>query len=219
MKLMRRDLTITLRHSGSSNLAATRRAAPWRLAISRIVACAILAQCLGPAQAADALSGTEPPLAQKRDYMPKGRQMERYKAFARQAEMPAITVANKTTLEVDGTVKTDLARLAQLSIQEKEALTTQLGVPAAVIGKVVERAAHSPQPDAAQLAQDIRTAVVDYRFLQGEWKRYNPPAEGLMIKTNALQALQSGDISTAWELYDGLQRPAPPGNLRIVSQP
>ena len=133
--------------------------------------------------------------------------------------MPVITVADKATLEVGGTVKTDLNRLAQLSSQEKEALAGPFGVPAGVIGKVAERAANNPPPNAAQLARDIRTAVVDYRFLQREWERYNPPTEGQKIKADALQTLQGGDLSKAWELYDGLPRPAPPGNLRIVSQP
>src|ERR1035441_3490184 len=74
-----------------------------------IVACAFATHCLNPARAADALAAKEPLTqtlpAQKPAYTPKGWQMERYKAFARQAEMPAITVSNKTTLEVGGTVK------------------------------------------------------------------------------------------------------------------
>ena len=40
--------------------------------------------------------------------------MERYKAFARQAPMPVIITTEKTTIEVGGTVKTDLSRLAEL---------------------------------------------------------------------------------------------------------
>jgi hypothetical protein len=55
--------------------------------------------------------------------------------------------------------------------------------------------------------------------LQGEWGRYHPPAESQKVKADALAALQAGDISKAWELYDGLERPAPPSNLRIISQP
>jgi hypothetical protein len=74
-------------------------------------------------------------------------------------------------------------------------------------------------PDVTQLAQDLRTAAVDYRFLQGEWQRYNPPAEGGIIKTHALQALQGGDLGKAWELYDGLPRPASPADLRVINAP
>jgi len=145
--------------------------------------------------------------------------MERYKAFVRQAETPAIQVAGKTTLEVGGTVKTDLNRLARLSDPDQETLAGQFGVPAGVIAKVAEHAAENPPGDAAQAAQRLRTAVIDYRFLRGEWERYNPPTEGQKVKADALEALQAGDISRAWELYDGLQRPAPPGSLRIVAQP
>lgn len=194
-----------------------------RLASRNLAVCALLTQWRSPGQAADGLPAKEAviPAAspQAPPYLPKGYRMERYKAFARQAELPAITITNETTLDVGSSVKTDVTRLAQLSIQEMEALAEQFGVPVGVIGKVVQRAGNRPEPDAVQLARDIRTAVVDYRFLQGEWKRYHPPAECLNIKTNAVQALQVGDLSKAWQLYDGLQRPAPPGNLRIIASP
>ena len=220
---MKQNQTVRLMRPGFAGMAVNHRANVCRLAVRNIAVCALVTQCLTPARAADVLPVKEPgnqtTPAQKPAYTPKGYQMERYKAFARQAEIPAITVTNRTTLEVAGTVKIDLNRLAQLSIQEKKALAGQFGVPAAVIGKVAERAAVNPPPNAAQFARDIRTAVVDYRFLQGEWKRYNPPAESQQIKADALQILQGGDISKAWELYDGLQRPAPPGNLRVIAQP
>jgi hypothetical protein len=202
---------MTVNHGGNACL----------LAVRSVAICALVTQCLNLTQAADALPVKEPGAqtapTQKPAYAPKGSQMERYKAFARQAEMPAITVTDKTTIEVGGGVKIDVRRLAQISSKEKETLAGQFGVPAGVIGKVAERAANNP---AEQFAQDIRTAVVDYRFLLGEWNRYHPPTEGQKIKADALQALQTGDIIKAWELYDGLQRPAPPTrtNLRVVSQ-
>ena len=220
---MKQSRIISLMRPGFTGMAVHHRAKVCLLAIRSMAVCALVTQCLNPVRAADALpvkeSGTQTTPAQKPVYTPQGRQMERYKAFARQAEMPAITVTNKATLEVGGTIKADLNRLAQLSTQEKEALAGQFGVPAGVIGKVAERMATNAPPDAARFAQDLRTAVVDYRFLQGEWKRYNPPAEGQKVKADALQALKVGDINRAWELYDGLQRPAPPGNLRILGQP
>ena len=230
MKMMKQMRIAVLKRRELASLAVNRGIDLYLLAIRSIAVCAILTPCLTPARAADALPvkepGTQTITAQKSAYTPKGCQMERYKAFARQAELPTITATDKTTLEIGGTVKTDLKRLAQLSIQDSEALAGQFGVPAGVIGKVAERAVNNPPLDAAQLAQDLRTAVVDYRFLQGEWKRYNPPPEGQKIKADALQALQTGDISKAWELYDGLQkppapsiaRPPPPTGLRVVSQ-
>ena len=220
---MKQNQTVRLIRPEFTGMAVNHGASACRLAVRSIAVCTLVTQCLNPAWAADALPVKEPgnqtTPARKPDYTPKGYQMGRYKAFARQAEMPAITVTNTTTLEVTGTVKIDLNRLAQLSIEEKEALAGQFGIPAAVIGKVAEQAASNPPPEAAQFAQNIRTAVVDYRFLQGEWKQYNPPVEGQQIKADALQALQRGDISKAWKLYDGLQRPAPPGNLRVIAQP
>jgi hypothetical protein len=153
--------------------------------------------------------------------------MARYKAYARQAELPLITATNNAMLEVGGMVKTDTTRLAQLSVGEKEALAGQFGVPVAVIDKLVQRVASRPPPAADQFAQELRTVVVDYRFLQIEWNRYHPPADGQKTKAAALVALQAGEISKAWELYDGLRRPqapaiaapAPPANLRIVTSP
>jgi hypothetical protein len=220
---MKRIQIASVMRPGFTGMTVNQRVNVFLLAIRSIVFCAIVAPCLTPAWADDALPAKQPAdhaaQAQTPAYTPQGYQMERYKAFARQAPMPVIIATEKTTIEVGGTVKADLSRLAQLSSQEKEALAGQFGVPARVIDKVAERAASNPSPSAAQLAQDLRTAVVDYRFLLGEWTRYNPPAEGQQLKAAALQALQSGDISKAWELYDGLQRPAAPGNLRVVAGP
>ena len=220
---MKQNEIANLMRPGFTGMAVNHRVNFCLLAVRSIAAYALVIQCLNLARAADTLPVAEPVAktapAQKPAYKPKGREMERYKAFARQAKIPSITVTNTTMLEVGGAVKTDLKRLGQLSGSEKAALADQFGVPAGVIGNVVERAAKNPSPGAAQIAQDIRTAVIDYRFLLGEWGRYHPPAEGQQVKADALAALQTGDISKAWELYDGLQRPPPPANLRIVGQP
>jgi hypothetical protein len=154
--------------------------------------------------------GGHPAQAQKPAYIPKGRQMARYKAFARQAELPLITVSSNTVLQVGGATKMDAARLSRLSIQEREALAGLFGVPVGVIDKVVQSIAKRSPSGADQLAQEFRTAVIDYRFLQIEWDRFHPPAEGQATKLAALEALQAGDISKAWELYDGLRKPSAP---------
>ena len=229
-KIMKQNQPTSQMRPGFSGKAENHAVNLCRWASRGIAVCALATHCLNPARAANALAAKEPPTqtlpAQTPAYTPKGWQMERYKAFARQAEMPAITVSNKTTLEVGGTVKTDLNRLAQLSTPDKAALAGQFGVPAGVIGKVAERVATNEPPNAAQFAQAIRTAVIDYRFLQGEWGRYHPPLEGQPVKADALQALQVGDINKAWQLYDALEKPQapsislppPPANLRTVSQ-
>lgn len=223
MKTMKQNQTASLTRAGFTRIRVSHRINLCLLAVHGIAAGSILALCLTSAPAADALPAKTPDLqaspAQKPAYTPQGRQMGRYKAFARQAQMPAIKVLDQTTLAVGDTPSADLHRLARLSAQQKEALADPFGVPASVLGKVLDSATNSPPPDAAQLAQDLRTAVIDYRFLHGEWERYHPPAEGQQTKADALQAMQSGDIAKAWELYDGLQRPAPPANLRVAAQP
>ena len=136
--------------------------------------------------------------------------MKRYKAFVRQAELPLITVTTNGSLQVGGVVKMDATRLAQLSAPEKEVLAGQFQFRSGSSINWWSVLARNPPPAADQLAQELRTAVIDYRFLQIEWDRYHPPAEGQKTKSDALAALQAGDISKAWELYDGLRRPRAP---------
>jgi hypothetical protein len=180
-------------------------------------------QCLTSVQADDALPlrgpDTQPAQVQKPAYVPQGRQMKRYEAFARQAELPPIRVTNSTVLQIGGAVNTDATRLAQLSTSEMEALAGQFKVPVGVVSRLAKKLARSSAPAAEKLAQEIRTAVIDYRFLQIEWEGYHPTAEGQKTKATALEALRVGDISKAWELYDGLARPTPPANLRVVAGP
>jgi hypothetical protein len=179
---------------------------------------AVLIYPPGALQAADAP-------APKSAAEPQGHQMRRYQAFARQAALPSITITSEATLAVGTAAKVNTSELAQLSAHDMDALADQFGVPATVIAKLVQRASGNLAPGAAQFAQDLRTAVVDYRFLQGEWGRYHPPTEGQPAKADALQALQAGDIAKAWELYDSLgippapaiAPPQPPANLRIVA--
>lgn len=231
MKIMKLNQIAVLIWPGAADLAENQSVLRCRSAVRRFAVCAALMQCLTLAQAADTPpareSNSPPTQAQQPAYIPEGHRMERYKAFARQTELPPITVTSNTVLKIGGAVKGDAAQLAKLSIREKEAMAGQFGVPVGVINKVVQRGASSSPPDADQLAQELRTAVIDYRFLQREWDRYLPPAEGQKTKVAALEALQAGNISKAWEMYDGLRKPqapgiaapAPPANLRIVTPP
>ena len=94
-----------------------------RLTFGRVAVCAVLMQCPTSVQAEDALPAKQPDTqstqVQKPAYLSQGRQMARYKAYARQAELPLITATNNAMLEVGGMVKTDTTRLAQLSVGEK----------------------------------------------------------------------------------------------------
>jgi hypothetical protein len=153
--------------------------------------------------------------------------MQRYKVFARQAAMPTMNTTTQPVLEIGKVAKADVSRLAEVSAQEKQALATLFEVPVGVIDGTLQRMAAAPPSSADQLAESFRTAVVDYRFLRGEWDRYHPPAEGQPTRQAALEALQAGDLTKAWKLYDGLRKPqapaiaapAPPANLRVVATP
>src|ERR1035441_3772694 len=119
MKTMKQNKMTSLMRLGFPGWVASRWVNLCLLAVRCMAAYALTSQCPDAARAADALPvkepGTQTVPAQRAAYTPKGRQMERYKAFARQAEMPAITVTSTTVLDVGGVVKTDLNRLGQRS--------------------------------------------------------------------------------------------------------
>ncbi len=223
MKMMRQNDTAVLKGPGTVGLTKAQPISRCRRIIRQLALCAAFMHCLASTQGADNLAGSkpdgQPAQARTPGYTPQACQMQRYKAFARQAELPPVAVTNGNLVTVGGVVKLDVTQLPRLTRQEQEALAARFSVPTAVITNVVQHTAGSSSPDAAQLAQDLRTAVIDYRFLQIEWDRYHPPTAGQPTKAAALAALQAGDISKAWELYDGLQRPAPPANLRVVAAP
>ena len=231
MKMMMQNQIAVLRRRGATNLTGNSSATLLLLVARSLAAWAVVVHCLNSVCAAEALAAKapdrQPTQVQQPAYVPQGRQMERYQAFVRQAELPLITVTNNTMLGVGGAAKLDLTRLAQLTGEEQETLAGQFGVPVGVIEKVVQRAANGSRSGAGEFVQELRGAVIDYRFLLREWERYNPPAEGQKAKSDALAALQAGDISKAWALYDGLRKPqapamgapAPPGNLRLVPGP
>ncbi len=211
-------------HNTALSQSVTRRRRP----IRHVAVCAVLLQFLASTRAAEVPPVQEPGNKSAQvpppEHLVQGREMERYKAFARQADLPSMAVTTNVLIEVGGSLKLDVTRVTQLSVRDKEALARQLSVPVGVVDRVVQRVATNSLPSTDQLVQELHTAVVDYKFLQIEWERFHPPAEGQQIKSNALSALQDGDLAKAWELYDGLGRPEPPGiakpapptNLRIV---
>ena len=216
--------------SGMAELASGLRLPLAGLGLRRLAVCAALLHGLSSGQAADPVSAAQPDStpakAQQVAYTPQGRQMKRYQAFARQAQLPAMRTTD-TLLEVGDAVKTDISRLAELSATDKQALARQFAVPVGVVDQLALHSGAASRAGADRFAQELRTAVIDYRFLRIEWDRYHPPAEGQQVKATALAALQSGELTKAWELYDGLRKPeppaiaapAPPANLRIVTTP
>jgi hypothetical protein len=231
IKSMKRNVIAFLRRRGAAGSSSKHSAARCGAAVYRLVVCAAFVQCLAWGRAADVVpAGTPDSVAAPapRQAAPvQGRQMGRYKAFVRQAGLPPISVATNGLIEVGGVVKIDVTELAQLSVPEKEALAGQFSVPRGVIDTLLGSVASNPSPAADPVVQELRTAVIDYKFLDIEWGRFHPPPEGQQTKSDALAALQAGDIAKAWELYDGLarpgapaiSRPAPPTNLRVVLGP
>ena len=148
--------------------------------------------------------------------VPQARQHPSYQVFAHQSALPSITVVDQATLEVGDNVKIDVSRPDQLPDQQKEALADQFEVPVGVINKLFVRFSNPPPTDAAHAAQELRTTVIDYKYLQERLNKYHPPSGGEAVKTNALQALQVGDIDKAWEMYIAIPKPSAPTKLRIV---
>ena len=148
----------------------------------------------------------------------QGRQHPSYQVFAHQFPLPSITVVDQATLDVGGKVKIDVSQSEQLSDQQKEALADRFEVPIGVVSKLLVRFSKQSPVDAAQVAQELRITVIDYKYLQERWRQYLPPIGKAEVKTNALQALQVGEIDKAWEMYVALPRPSAPTGLRIVSQ-
>ncbi len=226
MKTMKQDHMLVLMKSAAVDEGRGQRGSLCRPAVRRLAVCAAVMQCLASVLAADpppapAAENDSAP-APKAASVPQGREMRRYQAFARQAQLPVMTATNNTLLEVGGAVPTDVTRLAQLSPREKDSLAQAFDVPVGVIDNLLKRVGATSPSKPEQVAQELRTAVIDYRFLQIEWDRYHPPTEGQRIKTTALAALQAGDLAKAWELYDRLRKPpapAPPTNLRVIAQP
>ena len=150
--------------------------------------------------------------------VPQARQHPSYQVFAHQFPLPSITVVDQATLDVGGKVKIDVSQSEQLSDQQKEALADRFEVPVGVVSKLLVRFSKQSPVDAAQVAQELRITVIDYKYLQERWRQYLPPIGKAEVKTNALQALQVGEIDKAWEMYVALPRPSAPTGLRIVSQ-
>jgi hypothetical protein len=146
----------------------------------------------------------------------EGRRQPSYQVFVSGCTAPAITVVNGTTLEVGGKQKIDVSRLDQLTTPEKETLAGQLEVPVVVLDCLLRGCTNQTPADATGLAGKLRVTAIDFKYLLEQWTQYHPPTGGEKVKTDALQALQGGDLEKAWAMYVTLPRPEPPGGFRIA---
>jgi hypothetical protein len=148
----------------------------------------------------------------------QGRQHPGYQVFAEHLALPAITVVDEATLDVDGKMKIDVSRLDQLTAQQKETLAGQFEVPVGVIDKLLGSVSNSVPADATQVAGKLRATIIDYKYLLERWIQYIPPTGKEKVKADALLALQAGDIDKAWGMYADLPRPKPPTGFGVVGQ-
>jgi hypothetical protein len=145
----------------------------------------------------------------------RGRQHPSYQVFAYQLRLPAITVSDTNMVVVAGRLGIQPTRVGQLSRQEIETLATLFGVPAGVLNQCFRSLANDLRLSAEVLAQDLRTTVIDYKYLVDRWNCYTPPSDMQAFKAAALKVLEEGELSKAWEMYRSLPRPEAP----IVNAP
>lgn len=143
----------------------------------------------------------------------------RFEKFVPDPALPEMVAVDKAKLQVGRDLKIDLAALSHLSSEEKESLAKVLHVPTSVVSRFVESFSSSRVTDAEGLAKELRACVTDYRFLTHVWNEF-VSLEQDSPKKEARQALATGDVEKAWQLYPtptgGRQKPPPPQNLRIA---
>ena len=142
-----------------------------------------------------------------------------YQVLESRATLPTIEAASKGTLRIGDRLTLELARATELPNDDKKALAAQFELPAAALDKFLEDLAARPQVGAQQAAKDLRTSVLDYRYLRERWNQYRPPPGQEKTKTDALQSLEAGDLGKAWQMFVALSSPAPPGQLQATKAP
>ena len=147
---------------------------------------------------------------------PKGR----YLTFSNSVVLPPITVLNGTAIQVGQWEPMELGRESGKPKIEKKIVAMQLGIPVGVVDRVLERHARNPQMQALDVAQELRAATIQFRFLLAEITCYGPPPEGQQAKTEVLRAMLNGDLPKAWQLYVAFPWPAPhaaPTGLHVAA--
>jgi hypothetical protein len=107
-----------------------------------------------------------------------------------------------------------------MSDQEAKIPAAELGVPTGLVMQVAKTASEEPAVSGAEVARQLRAAVIDFRFLLAELTCYHPLPNEQAAKEAVLLALLNGDLHSVWKFYCGLpwpQAPPPPQNLRIAA--
>jgi hypothetical protein len=143
---------------------------------------------------------------------PKGR----FLAFSNSAVVPPVMAVGNTSVQVGNCCVRGLSP----TDGNRKLVAMQLGVPVGLVDRILARSAQDQELKDAALAQELRAATIEFRFLLAEMTSYSPPAERQQAKADALQALLAGDLPKAWDTYVQLpwpSPPAPPSGLRIIA--
>lgn len=146
--------------------------------------------------------------------------LNRYLWFSNVANIPPVRISTQEQLVRIGQSATlPLQGLSTLSDVEAKGAAGELGVPTRLIVNTA-RAASQAQTSSPDFPRQLRSAVIDFRFLLAELTCYHPAGDQ-SAKTNALLALLDGDLPKVWEFYRSLQwpaTPATPGSVATMPQ-
>jgi hypothetical protein len=126
--------------------------------------------------------------------------------------LPTIAVLEQRVLRVDGG-RLDFSATASPPVSG--GLAKRFGIPLNALKTVVHKLAADDALRGPQLAEALRTVVIDYKFLEAQWSRWHPAGPVLQIKKEGIDALTAGDLDRAWTLFESLPRPQPPASLQI----
>ena len=98
-------------------------------------------------------------------------------------------------------------------MEEKSARTTARN-SCRVFTVLVQKLSANGRATAEELANQLRTSVLDYKYLSEKWTQYHPDAAGEPVKMEALKCLQAADLDRGWQMFIDLKKPAPPTVLK-----
>ena len=142
-------------------------------------------------------------------------------SFSKSVVVTPIAVVSNMALQIGNSKPMVLTRVSgNPSKPDRKLVAMDLGVSAGVVDRLLDQFAQNPQIQISDLAQELRAATIEFRFLLAEMTSGEPSAQGQQAKSEALQALLLGHPQKARDLYDELSRPARPARptgLRIVA--
>jgi len=142
----------------------------------------------------------------------------RYLCFSNAAILPPIRVSDDgKSIRVGTLGNLQLEQLPTLTPHKAKAVAGELGVPTGLVIRVAKAASRDPGKSPADVARQLRGAVIDFRFLLAELSNYHPSTREQPGKLTALLQLQDGDLLSVWRFYRELPWPQAPSQPRISS--